>query len=30
MGKMCEGGQKAQTSNCKINKSWGRDVQPGD
>ena len=28
--KMGEGGQKVQTSSCKINKSWGCNVQHGD
>lgn len=27
---MDEGGQKGQTSNYKINKSWGCKIQDGD
>ena len=30
VGKMGEGGQKVQTSSCKISKSWARDVQHGN
>ena len=30
MGKMGEEGRKVQSSNYKINKSWGYNVQHGD
>ena len=30
VGKMGKGGQKVQTSSCKINTSWGCNVQHGD
>ena len=30
VSEICEGGQKVQTSNCKINKSWGCNIQHGD
>ena len=30
VGKICEGGQKVQTSSYNINKSWGCNVQHGD
>ena len=30
MGELGEGGQKAQTSNCKISKYWGHNVQHDD
>lgn len=30
MGELGEGGQKAQTSNFKIGKYWGRNVQYDD
>ena len=29
-GEMSKGGQKLQTSSCKISKSWRYDVQHGD
>ena len=30
VSKMDEDGQKVETSSCKINKSWGCNVQHGD